>query len=36
MSDQAPPPNNTRTALVLVSIALVFFLGVVAKRVFLG
>jgi len=28
--------NNLRTALVLMSIALVFFLGVIGKRVFLG
>jgi hypothetical protein len=28
--------NNLRTALVLLSIALVFFLGVIGKRVFLG
>jgi hypothetical protein len=30
------PPANLRTALVLLTIAAVFFAGVIAKRVFLG
>jgi hypothetical protein len=29
-------PANRRTALVLLSVALMFFAGVIAKRVFLG
>lgn len=35
---QHPPrkPANLRTALVLLTIAAVFFAGVIAKRVFLG
>jgi hypothetical protein len=34
----APPrrATNVRTALVLLSIAAVFFLGVIAKRMFMG
>ena len=34
-----PPPairNNSRTALVLLSIALVFFAGVIANRIWFG
>jgi hypothetical protein len=37
--DRQPPsrrPANLRTALVLLSIAAVFFAGVIAKRVFFG
>jgi len=39
MPDQTEPTaprNNGRTAVVLVSIALVFFLGVIANRVLFG
>ena len=39
MTDPRPTPprrSNARTALVLLSIAAVFFAGVIAKRVFLG
>ncbi|MBU6381849.1 MAG: cytochrome oxidase small assembly protein [Proteobacteria bacterium] len=28
--------NNLKTALILLSIAAVFFLGVIAKRIFIG
>jgi len=31
-----PVSNNLRTALVLLSIALVFFLGVIGKKIFFG
>ena len=39
MADEQPErrkPANLRTALVLLSIAVVFFAGVIAKRVFFG
>lgn len=39
MADSQRPsrkPANLRTALVLLSIAVVFFAGVIAKRVFFG
>lgn len=40
MTDERHPvprrPANLRTALVLLSIAVMFFAGVIAKRVFLG
>ena len=39
MPNQTEPtasPSNGRTAVVLVSIALVFFLGVIGKRVLFG
>lgn len=39
MSNQTEPiapRNNGRTALVLVSVALVFFLGVIGKRILFG
>jgi hypothetical protein len=40
MSEQGPPPlrrrSNVRTALVLLSIAAVFFAGVIFNRVFFG
>lgn len=39
MTDDRPPrrkPANLRTALVLLSIAVMFFAGVIAKRVFFG
>lgn len=39
MSNQTEPTaprNNGRTALVLVSVALVFFLGVIGKRILFG
>ena len=40
MTDDRRPlqrkPANLRTALVLLSIAVMFFAGVIAKRVFLG
>jgi hypothetical protein len=35
-SDVERNPRNHRTALILVSVALVFFIGVVARRWFLG
>jgi hypothetical protein len=34
--EQLPPRNNARTALVLLSVAFVFFLGVIGKRVLFG
>jgi hypothetical protein len=33
---EQPPRNNTRTALVLLSVALVFFLGVITRRLLIG
>ncbi len=36
MSDPKNKPNNLRLALILGSIALVFFLSVFAKRLWLG
>ena len=36
MNEQQPKKSNVRTALIMLSIAAVFFLGVIAKRVFLG
>ena len=36
MSDEDRKKSNLRLALILASIALVFFLGFVAKMVFLG
>lgn len=38
MPDMQAKPNrsNLRTGLILASVALLFFLGVIAKRVFLG
>jgi len=33
---QAEMSNNLKTALILLSIAAVFFLGVIAKRIFIG
>jgi len=35
-TEPSAPRNNGRTALVLVSVAFVFFLGVIAKRVLFG
>jgi|NOAtaT_6_FD_contig_81_1997564_length_1858_multi_2_in_0_out_0_2 hypothetical protein len=35
-TEPSPQRNNGRTAVVLVSIALVFFLGVIANRVLFG
>jgi len=36
MTEQTPPRSNARTGWVLVSIAFVFFLGVIVKRVLFG
>jgi hypothetical protein len=38
MRDMTAPkkPNNVRTALILVSIALAFFIGLFVKRIWLG
>ena len=34
--DEQPKRSNVRTAMIMLSIAAVFFLGVIAKRVFFG